>query len=161
MNARCRLLGPRVQALLRGAAGQVEVRERAGPGYAIHGFVPATTPAPGGPGEWRTFDITLVGRNVTMAVNGVTTVDNQEIPGITGGALDSNEAEPGPILLQGDHPPWSSTVTSRFPCPSAEVAGPRPGRESAGCTSPVCRLLGRTGGTSTPLIAGSSKLFIR
>jgi hypothetical protein len=40
-----------------------------------------------------------------MAVNGVTIVDNQEIPGTTGGALDSNEGEPGPILLQGDHAP--------------------------------------------------------
>ena len=29
--------------------------------------------------------------------------DHQEIPGITGGALDSNESEPGPIYLQGDH----------------------------------------------------------
>jgi hypothetical protein len=29
----------------------------------------------------------------------------QNIPGITGGALDSREAEPGPIMLQGDHGP--------------------------------------------------------
>jgi len=27
------------------------------------------------------------------------------IPGITGGALDSREGEPGPILIQGDHGP--------------------------------------------------------
>ena len=79
--------------------------EGGGLGYAIHGFVSAIARAPGGPGEWRTCDITLVGRNVTMAVNGVTIVDNQEIPGTTGGALDSNEGEPGPILLQGDHAP--------------------------------------------------------
>ena len=32
-------------------------------------------------------------------------VCNQEIPGITGGALDSHEAAPGPLLLQGDHGP--------------------------------------------------------
>jgi hypothetical protein len=31
------------------------------------------------------------------------TIDHQEIPGITGGALDSNESEPGPFYLQGDH----------------------------------------------------------
>ena len=29
--------------------------------------------------------------------------DNWEIPGITGGALDSQEHKPGPIMLQGDH----------------------------------------------------------
>ena len=74
-----------------------------GLGFVIHGFVPAIAPAPGNPGEWRTCDATLVGRNVTVAINGVTIVDNQEIAGITGGALDSSEAEPGPILLQGDH----------------------------------------------------------
>jgi hypothetical protein len=33
----------------------------------------------------------------------VKTIDNQEIPGITGGALDSHEADPGPLYIQGDH----------------------------------------------------------
>jgi hypothetical protein len=32
-------------------------------------------------------------------------ISNQEIPGITGGALDSKEGEAGPIYLQGDHGP--------------------------------------------------------
>jgi hypothetical protein len=54
-------------------------------------------------GEWQSFDITLLGRFVTVVLNGKTIIDHQEIPGITGGALDSNEAEPGPIFLQGDH----------------------------------------------------------
>jgi hypothetical protein len=54
-------------------------------------------------GEWQTFDITLIGRRVTIVLNGVTIVDDAEIPGITGGALDSDEAAPGPIMLQGDH----------------------------------------------------------
>jgi hypothetical protein len=61
------------------------------------------TPPPFRP-DWQTYDITLVGRRVTVVFNGVTTINNQEIPGITGGAIDSNEAEPGPIYLQGDHP---------------------------------------------------------
>ena len=39
----------------------------------------------------------------TIVFNGETIVDHQEIPGLTGGALDSNEGEPGPIMLQGDH----------------------------------------------------------
>ena len=30
-------------------------------------------------------------------------IDNQEIAGITGGALDANEGEPGPFYFQGDH----------------------------------------------------------
>jgi hypothetical protein len=44
-----------------------------------------------------------VGRYVTIVRNGVKIVDHQEIPGITGGALDANEGEPGPFYLQGDH----------------------------------------------------------
>ena len=48
-------------------------------------------------------DITLVGRTVTVVRNGVTIIDHQEIAGITGGALDSNEGEPGPFYFQGDH----------------------------------------------------------
>jgi len=48
-------------------------------------------------------DITLVGRLVTIVRNGKKTIDNREISGITGGALDSNEGEPGPFYIQGDH----------------------------------------------------------
>jgi hypothetical protein len=69
----------------------------------IYGFItPSSNPAKKA-GEWQTFDITLIGRKVTLVFNGVTVIDNAEIPGITGGALDSNEGEPGPIMLQGDH----------------------------------------------------------
>ena len=53
--------------------------------------------------EWTTFDITLVGRHVTVLRDGKMYHDNVELPGPTGGALDSDEAEPGPIYLQGDH----------------------------------------------------------
>jgi hypothetical protein len=69
---------------------------------SIYGMLGPSTPPPFRP-EWQTYDITLVGRWVTVVFNGVTTVDNQEIAGVTGGALDSNEAEAGPIYLQGDH----------------------------------------------------------
>lgn len=54
-------------------------------------------------GEWQAFDITLIGRRVTVVLNGTTILDHAEIPGITGGALDSAEGAPGPIMLQGDH----------------------------------------------------------
>jgi hypothetical protein len=50
-------------------------------------------------------DITLVGRVVTVVFNGETVIDRLTIPGITGGALDSNEGAPGPLLIQGDHGP--------------------------------------------------------
>lgn len=56
-----------------------------------------------GLGKWTAFDVTLVGRHVTVLRDGKMYHDNVEIPGPTGGALDSNEAEPGPFYLQGDH----------------------------------------------------------
>jgi hypothetical protein len=49
------------------------------------------------------YDITLIGRRITVVLNGKTVVDNRVVPGITGGALDSNEGLPGPLMLQGDH----------------------------------------------------------
>ena len=55
------------------------------------------------PGTWETFDVILVGRMVTVVRNGVTTIDQQEIEGITGGALDADEGLPGPFYIQGDH----------------------------------------------------------
>lgn len=69
----------------------------------VYGFLVPNENASRGPGEWQTFDITLVGRRVTVVLNGKTIIADQTIPGITGGALDSNEGEPGPIYLQGDH----------------------------------------------------------
>ncbi len=69
----------------------------------LYGFIDPTENAGKPGGEWQTFDITLLGRYVTVVLNGKTIIDDKEIPGITGGALDSREAEPGPLLLQGDH----------------------------------------------------------
>lgn len=71
----------------------------------VYGFLTPNEMVTLGPDEWQTYDITLVGRLVTIVANGKTIISNQEIPGITGGALDSNESEPGPIYLQGDHAP--------------------------------------------------------
>ena len=68
---------------------------------AIYGFLAPQPEQPRRPGEWQTFDITLLGRFVTVAQNGQTIIHNQEITGITGGALDSHEELPGPIYLQG------------------------------------------------------------
>ncbi len=59
----------------------------------------ATRPA----GEWQTFDITLVGRSLTVVLNGKTIIDGGQVDGITGGAINPFEGEPGPLMLQGDH----------------------------------------------------------
>jgi len=73
----------------------------------IYGFLQPRVNAASKAGEWQTYDITLVGRIVTVTLNGETVINRQEIPDITGGALDSREGEPGPIFIQGDHGPVS------------------------------------------------------
>ena len=70
---------------------------------SVYGYLAPSQDLPKKAGQWETMDITLVGRWVTVVRNGVTIIDNQEIPGITGGALDSNEDAPGPFNLQGTH----------------------------------------------------------
>jgi 3-keto-disaccharide hydrolase len=67
----------------------------------VYGFLAPTPELPRKPGEWQSYDITLLGRWITVVQNGQTIINNQEIPGITGGALDSHEELPGPIYLQG------------------------------------------------------------
>lgn len=71
----------------------------------LYGFLPPSEMAVKGPDEWQSYDITLIGRMLTVVANGKTVICNREIPGITGGALDSKEGEPGPIYFQGDHGP--------------------------------------------------------
>lgn len=56
-------------------------------------------------GEWQAYDITLVGRDVTVVLNGTKIIDKQKIEGLTAMGHDPNEAQPGPISLQGDHGP--------------------------------------------------------
>jgi len=58
----------------------------------------ATKPA----GEWQTLDITFVGRKLEVVLNGKQVLDTV-VEGITGGALNPFEGEPGPLMLQGDH----------------------------------------------------------
>jgi hypothetical protein len=70
---------------------------------AIYGFVaPAQEPSKPA-GEWQTLEATVIGNRVTIIINGKKIHDNVVIPAITGGALDTDEGEPGPIILQGDH----------------------------------------------------------
>jgi len=71
-------------------------------------LVNASKPA----GEWQTMEATVVGNRVTVVLNGQKVQDNVTLEAITGGALDVNESEPGPIMLQGDHEKvWYRKVT--------------------------------------------------
>ncbi len=66
-------------------------------------------------GEWQSFDVVFrqarlndAGEvaekaRITVKQNGTLIVDDKEIDGVTGGALDNKEGTPGPLLLQGDH----------------------------------------------------------
>jgi hypothetical protein len=72
---------------------------------AIYGFLAPSEDAAKGPGQWQAYDITLIGRMVTVALNGTIVINNREIPGLTGGALTCDEGAPGPLMLQGDHGP--------------------------------------------------------
>ncbi|MDQ2987584.1 MAG: DUF1080 domain-containing protein [Pseudomonadota bacterium] len=67
----------------------------------IYGYLAPTVAAPRTPGVWQTYDVTLVGRTITVALNGKVVIDQKKIPGITGGALDSREGTDGPLVLQG------------------------------------------------------------
>jgi len=70
---------------------------------AIYSRIKPTVSAEKPAGEWQTMDITFVDRHVTVILNGQKIIDNQPIPGCTGGALWSDVTRPGPIYLQGDH----------------------------------------------------------
>lgn len=71
----------------------------------IYGFLTPNEMAAKDASEWQTYDITLIGRTVSVVANGKAVITSTLIPGITGGAIDSKEGEPGPIMIQGDHGP--------------------------------------------------------
>jgi hypothetical protein len=72
---------------------------------ALYSRILPTTNASKPANEWQTVDITLAGNMVTIVLNGTNIIDNKEIEGLTAIAMDPNEGEPGPIVLQGDHGP--------------------------------------------------------
>ena len=86
-------------------------------------------------GEWQTAQITIVGNCVTAVLNGKTIHNNSRIPGITGGALDANETEPGPIMIQGDHEKvWFRKVVVT-PITGGGSGRSRPSRDTAAWTA--------------------------
>lgn len=70
---------------------------------SIFSRIPPTVNAGKPPGEWQTYDLTLVDGHVTVVLNGVKVIDNQPLGDPTGGAIQTDRAAPGPIYLQGDH----------------------------------------------------------
>jgi hypothetical protein len=92
----------RYEVQIADSKGQGTLKDQLG---AVYGFLTPTEMVAKEPGEWQSYDITLIGRMITLVANGKMIICNQEIPGITGGALDSNEGEPGPLYIQGDHGP--------------------------------------------------------
>lgn len=54
-------------------------------------------------GTWQHIDVWFVNRHCTIVLNGVKTVDNLPVVGVTGGAMDCDVNAPGPLILQGDH----------------------------------------------------------
>jgi hypothetical protein len=70
---------------------------------SVYGRVAPSVNASKPAGEWQTVEATIVGNRVSVVLNGQKVQDNTIIEGTTGGALDSDEAAPGPIMIQGDH----------------------------------------------------------
>ena len=54
-------------------------------------------------GEWQTYDIRLVGRDLTVVHNGRKVLDHVHVDGLTAVANNADEGEPGPFIVQGDH----------------------------------------------------------
>jgi hypothetical protein len=90
----------RYEVQIEDSAGKALSSHRLG---GVYGFLTPYLDAGKPAGEWQTYDITLVGRRVTVVLNAKTIIRDEVIPGITGGALDSDESAPGPLMLQGDH----------------------------------------------------------
>lgn len=82
-----------------------ETAPHAGGSGAIYGFLVPGENAIRPAEQWNVAEITLQGRKIDVVLNGVKIIDHAEIPGITGGALDSDEGAPGPLFVQGDHGP--------------------------------------------------------
>ncbi len=70
---------------------------------ALYSRIPPSVNASKPAGEWQSYDIRLVGRQLTVVQNGTKVLDKVEVDGLTAIANNSDEAEPGPFIVQGDH----------------------------------------------------------
>lgn len=79
---------------------------------AIYAWVAPKVNASKPASEWQAMEAVIVANKVSVTLNGQKVHDNATIQAITGGALDANETQPGPIMLQGDHGKvWYRKVT--------------------------------------------------
>jgi len=70
---------------------------------AIYNTAPVAKFASKPADEWQTAEATIKGDKVTVILNGEKVHDNVAVDKATGGELDKNMDQPGPIMLQGDH----------------------------------------------------------
>jgi hypothetical protein len=70
---------------------------------AIYNLAPVAKFASKPADEWQTTEVTIKGDKVTVILNGEKVHDNVTVDKATGGELDKNMDQPGPIMLQGDH----------------------------------------------------------
>ncbi|WP_321470862.1 DUF1080 domain-containing protein [uncultured Paludibaculum sp.] len=72
---------------------------------ALYSRIAPSTNASKAPGEWQTLTARIVGRDLTVILNGVTVIDRKDVVGPTAMCMDADESKPGPLMLQGDHGP--------------------------------------------------------
>jgi hypothetical protein len=72
---------------------------------ALYSRIPPSVNASRAPGEWQTLAVRLVGRDLTVILNGTTIINRQQVVGPTAITTDPEEDQPGPFVLQGDHGP--------------------------------------------------------
>ncbi|MCB1019331.1 MAG: DUF1080 domain-containing protein [Acidobacteria bacterium] len=70
---------------------------------ALYSRVPPAVNASKPAGEWQMMLVRLVGRDLTVTLNGEEIHDKTLVEGFTAMATDWHEDQPGPITLQGDH----------------------------------------------------------
>lgn len=72
---------------------------------ALYSRIPPAKTASKAPGEWQSMEMRIVGRTLTVVLNGVTVQDHVTIDGPTAIVMDPHEDQPGPLVIQGDHGP--------------------------------------------------------
>jgi hypothetical protein len=88
---------------------EIQIHDNFGKPPDLHGtgalysrIVPSVN-ASKAPGEWQTMVMRLVGRELTVTLNGTKVIDRREVEGPTAMVMSPKEDTPGPIVLQGDH----------------------------------------------------------
>jgi hypothetical protein len=72
---------------------------------ALYSRIPPVVNASRPAGQWQLMVIRMVGRDLTVMLNGQTVLDKVRVVGPTAITSEPEEGEPGPFVLQGDHGP--------------------------------------------------------